>query len=83
MYFEDSWMSVEDLSFEVKSRREGLEAVEPKDGEEAQGRASASAKGNGGTRSGPIGKTCSIATGIPSHSGGKGKRGEEARDARG
>ena len=36
VYFENEWMSVEDLSLEAKGRRQGLEAVEPKDTEAAQ-----------------------------------------------
>ena len=37
VYFEDGWMSVGDLAVEVRSRRETLEAVEPRAGAEAQG----------------------------------------------
>ena len=36
VYFENEWMSVEDLLIEVKGRRQALEAVERKDTEEAQ-----------------------------------------------
>ena len=35
VYFENEWMSVEKLAVEMKSRREALEAVNPKDGGEA------------------------------------------------
>lgn len=37
VYFEDEWMSVEDVSLQAKKRREALEAIEPKDADSAQG----------------------------------------------